>query len=78
MDGRTSPLEAFSQKKLLEINAHAQEKGAMAEGQRSTGVVYTWTPPQIHIQLLKMNTFNENKQIFTKDNNSKGNDNNAK
>ena len=25
-----------------------------------------------------MNTFNENKRIFTKDNNSKGNDNNMK
>jgi len=74
------------QPKLSESNACTREKGAMAEGRRSTaqgmdaqGVfLYSNSMVNTRIQLLKMNTFNGNRQIFTKDNNSKCNDNNVK
>ena len=49
--------------------------GALHSGQHKgvctqNPTINTW------LQFRKMNTFNENKQIFTEDNNSKGNDNN--
>ena len=71
---------------LQQVDRHLKELGM---GQASTWGMARWRPleyrqkvdtgnPTTHtqMQLLKRNTFNENIRIFTKDNNSKGNDNN--
>ena len=62
-----------------EFNAFGRGGGEQRRGcctKTEKGGVYSNPTKDTWLQFLKMNTFNENKQIFTKGKNSKGNDNN--